>query len=421
MTFEKKIHDFGEVGPQSKHTCEFRFRNAGTGVLKVRKEIDSTCGCTVPVLSKTEYVPGEEGTIQVTYVAGAPGDKATKSFLVYSNDTSQGGAVRLTIQATVTERVAYEPRQLILPFKGPDARCPPVTVRSLDHQSFSVTRILSSGGTLTADCDPSLQATEFTFRPTLDSRQLQKHPTGTLLLTLTHPECEEIHIGYQILPEFELSPPSLMLFNVEPNRPVLRDVWLSNNYGEDFEIASCTSTANLMEVVDKEKTVSEDRRTFRYRLRLSLKPPSLSGTQRVFGDALAIHLTNGSTLQLPCRIVYGGSRVPLVNVRVRQRRYEAEGLSLCGVYSPIALSTAIRSSWGTRPITQQDSSPKRTKAMLQEPQLACQTVWPVAVRFGLAVMPKAAGESGTTTTDTGTAFGSSMTQLGTGRPWKSRI
>lgn len=319
MTFEKKIHDFGEVGPQSKHTCEFRFKNTGTGVLKVKKEIDSTCGCTVPVLSKTQYAPGDEGVIHVTYVASTPGGPATKSFLVYSNDKSQGGAVRLTIRATIVERVAYEPRQLILRLKGPDTGCPPITVRSLDHKSFAVTRILSSGGTLTADCDPSLQATEFTFRPALDLQQLQKYPTGTLLLTLTHPECEEVRLGYQILPEFEFRPPSIMLLNVEPNRPVVREVWLANNYGEDFEIASCTSTARLVEVIEKEKVISENPKSFRYRLRLSLTPPPLSGAQRAFGDTLTIRLTDGNTLPLPCRIFSSGSRVPLTNVRVRPR------------------------------------------------------------------------------------------------------
>ncbi len=324
MTFEKKIHDFGEIDPQSKHTCEFRFRNTGTGVLKVRKEIDSTCGCTVPVLSKGEYAPGEEGTIQVTYVASTLSGATTKSFLVYSNDKSQGGAVRLTIQATVVERVAYEPRQLILRIKGADTACPPITVRSLDHQSFSVTRILSSGGTLTADCDPSLQATEFTFRPIVDPKQLQKYSNGTLLLTLTHPECREICIGYQILPQFEFRPPSIVLYNMEPNCPVLREVWLANNYGEDFEIASCTATANLVEVVEKEKVVSQDHKSISYHLRLSLKPPPPSNAPKIIGDTLTLRLTDGSILQLPCRVFYSGSRVPLANVTARPRQREQE-------------------------------------------------------------------------------------------------
>jgi hypothetical protein len=71
--------------------------------------------------------------------------------------------------------------------------------------------------------------------------------------------------------------------------------------------------------VEKEKVLAEDKKSFRYRLRLSIKPPALSGTQRAFGDTLAIHLANGNTLQLPCHVFYSGPRAPLTNVRVRQR------------------------------------------------------------------------------------------------------
>jgi hypothetical protein len=317
LTFEKNVHDFGEIGPQTRNTCEFRFKNTGTGPLKVQEKIDSTCGCTAPVLSKTEYAPGEEGVIQVTYVAGASRGPAAKNLIVHSNDQRNGGVVSLTIKATVVDRVAFEPRQLDLKLKGPDAGCPPITVRSLDNKSFAVTRILSNGGSVTADFDPLLQATEFTFRPTLDPGQLQKYPTGSLLLTLTHPECQEVRIGYQVLPEFQFSPPSLMLFNAEPNRPLLREVCLSNNYGEDFEIASCASTANLVTVVAREKVVSADKKNSYYRLQLSVQAPALSGPRRAFTDLLAIRLANGATVQLPCHILYSGSRVPLTNVGVR--------------------------------------------------------------------------------------------------------
>jgi hypothetical protein len=321
MTFEKTLHDFGEVGPQRKSSCEFRFKNTGTGTLRIRQKIDSTCGCTVPVLSKTEYAPGEEGVIQVTYFAGAMGGTATKIITVHSNDRSHGAKVNLTIKATVVERVAYEPQQLLLRLKGPDAGSPAITVRSLDHRSFAVTRILSSGGAITADFDPSLQATEFTLRPTIDTGQLEKYPTGTLLLTLTHPECEGVRIAYRAVPEFEFSPPAITLFNADPNRPVQREVWLSNNYGQAFEIASCASTANLVQVTEKERVVAPDAQSFRYRLQLSIQPLPLprSGTQRVFEDTLSVRLTNGSLLQLPCRIFYGGPGVPLRNVRVLPR------------------------------------------------------------------------------------------------------
>ncbi len=319
MAFAESIHDFGEISPSSKSICEFRFKNAGTGVLKVREQIESTCGCTVPVLSKTEYAPGEEGVIQVTYLAGAAIGSTTKQITVYSNDESNGGKVSLTVKATVVERLAYEPKRLDLRLKGPDAGCPPITLHSLDRRSFSITGIVSSGGGITADFDPSLQATEFTLRPTLDAQTLQTHPTGNLVVALAHPEYTEVRIPYQTLPEFQFTPPSLVLFNAEPNRALSRNIWLSSNYGEAFEIASCASEANMMTVVEQRKAVSENKKNVRYRLQLSITPPALPGAPRAFDDILAIRLTDGRVLRFPCRIFCAGPRAPLPNATARQR------------------------------------------------------------------------------------------------------
>jgi len=66
ISLEKTVHNFGELGVREKGECEFKFKNTGQALLKIGK-IRSTCGCTVPSLSKTEYKPGEEGVIKVKY------------------------------------------------------------------------------------------------------------------------------------------------------------------------------------------------------------------------------------------------------------------------------------------------------------------------------------------------------------------
>ena len=83
-----------------------------------------------------------------------------------------------------------------------------------------------------------------------------------------------------------------------------------NNYGEDFEIESCTSRTNRAEVIGKEKIVSADRTSFRYRLRLSIEPPAGPAPQASSQDTLTVALTNGTTLQLPCRVFYSDERRP---------------------------------------------------------------------------------------------------------------
>lgn len=319
VTFEKNLHDFGEIGLLTKNVYEFRFKNTGTGVLKVEKKIDSTCGCTVAALSQTEYAPGQEGVIRVTYSAGDIAGPTIKHLVVYTNDPHSGGTVPLTIQAAVVERVACEPKLLALKLRGPGTGCPPITVRSLDHRSFAVTRIFSTGKTIGADFDPSLQATEFTFRPTVDTERLQKYPTGSLVLALTHPECPEVRIPYEAVPEFRFTPSSIILFDAEPNRPILREVWLANSYGEVFEIASCVSTSNMVRVLEQEKLLSNDGKNVRYHLRLSIQPPALPDERRFFEGTLVVRLTDGKTLELPCRVIYRSPSIPLPNSRIRKR------------------------------------------------------------------------------------------------------
>ncbi len=305
ITFETNVHDFGEIGLFTKHICEFRFKNTGTGVLTVEKKIESVCGCTVPVLSKTQYAPGEEDAIQVTYTAGDSLGSTTKVLKVYSNDRTNGGTMSLRIQATLVERVVCEPKQLELRLKGPDANCPPLTLRSLDHRTFAIAAALSNGSAIAAGVDPSRQAAEFTLRPMLDPEQLQKHPTGHLVLTLTHPECPEVRVPYQIVHEFQFTPASVVLFNAEPNHPVmLEGVVLSNSYAEEFDVTACVSKTHRVRVMGKEKFVSDDQRSTGYRLRLGILPPAVSNSKGFFEDVLSVRLTNGKELQLPCRLFY---------------------------------------------------------------------------------------------------------------------
>ena len=46
ISFEKTVCDLGEVGQDTKNTCEFKFTNTGQGLLKIGN-IKRTCGCTL--------------------------------------------------------------------------------------------------------------------------------------------------------------------------------------------------------------------------------------------------------------------------------------------------------------------------------------------------------------------------------------
>ena len=202
----------------------------------------------------------------------------------------------------------FEPKKLELSVKGKTATCPPITLRSLDGNVFSVTRMLCTGNCMTADFDPSVQATEFTIQPRLVVEKLQRVPKGYLTLTLAHPKCKQVTIRYETRSAFQFVPTLPMFFNAEPNVPIQKVVHLSNDNGEDFEIASFSSERNLVDVLEKTKVPSGARQGVGYRLRVSITPPIRTGKEKIFTDTLSIRLTNGQTLKLDCRGIYATSQ-----------------------------------------------------------------------------------------------------------------
>ncbi|MHC4498922.1 MAG: M56 family metallopeptidase, partial [Planctomycetota bacterium] len=234
IVVEKAFHHFGEVGPQTSNVCEFKFTNIGDRLLKIKK-IQSPCGCTVPKLNKKEYAPGESGTVKVTYKASKRAGSPRQHVYIHSNDKTNP-KVKLTIRANIVLKVDHEPKKLSLSLKEKNAGCPEITLASLDNQPFSIRRFNSTADCVTADYESSAKKTRFVLRPKVDIEKLRKSLNGRIKISVTHPECNMVTIPFSALPEFEISPPSLTIFNTEPNKPVIKDVWIFGNYGDDFEI-----------------------------------------------------------------------------------------------------------------------------------------------------------------------------------------
>ncbi|MHC4351495.1 MAG: DUF1573 domain-containing protein [Planctomycetota bacterium] len=307
ITFDKTVHDYGRVSPRSKNVCEFRFKNTGDVTLTVEPKANSTCGCMATTLARTEYAPGEEGVIMVTYSAGARATTEKRYMTVHSNDMANP-QVRLTLKARIVEFVTFEPKKLDLSVKDKTATCPAIKLRSLDGNAFSVTGMLCTGNCIAADFDSSVRATKFTILPKLDVEKLQRVPEGYLALTLTHPKCRRVTIRYKTRSAFQFVPTLPMFFNAEPNVPIQKVVHLSNDNGEDFEIASFSSERNLVDVLEKTKLPSGARQGVGYRLRVSITPPIRTGKEKVFTDTLSVHLADGQTLKLDCRGIYATSQ-----------------------------------------------------------------------------------------------------------------
>ncbi|MHC4362288.1 MAG: DUF1573 domain-containing protein, partial [Planctomycetota bacterium] len=293
ISFEKTTHDFGEVPPRSKNACEFKFTNTGDAMLKITR-VQTTCGCTVAKLSKKTYAPGETGTLPVTYSASRGTGRTSKRIHVYSNDKANR-RVTLTIRGTIVLKVSCKPERLKIMLD--DANVPEITLTSTDNKPFSIKSFSSAENCITASFDPIIRAKKFVLNPKLDPNKVPKNLRGQVKIDLTHPQCNMATVPFTVVPKFKVKPPSIVISDAEPQKPVRKEVWISSNYGRDFEIESASSEKNMVRLLNWQKVDN------RYKLELEIWPPARD-QERVFGDVLYVNIKGGDKIKIHCRGLY---------------------------------------------------------------------------------------------------------------------
>lgn len=299
IAFEKDVHDFGNVGPETSRLCEFRFTNVGNSTLKIG-QVTKTCGCTPFLLTKNQYAPGESGTLKVKYYSDTQRGQTTKHLYVHSNDMATP-KVELAIKARVITKVDYEPKTLSLLLKRENAGCPKITLTSTDNQPFSIKNFRSTANCVTADYNPSVKAASFVLQPKVNMARLEKALNGRIEIDLTHPECKTITVGLNTLPQFQISPRSIIARRLEPSKPIVKQLRILNNYNEDFELESASSKKGIVRVLSKELVRNG------YELQLQITPPAAGNRTRVFSDVLSVKIKGGKKLEIPCSGFYTGA------------------------------------------------------------------------------------------------------------------
>ncbi len=299
IVIDKVIHDFGKVGPGTKSVGEFKITNTGDGVLEITK-VGQCCG-VVTKLSKNKYAPGESGVLTAEYRATRLPTVIRRQLVVHSNDKTRP-EYTLTLRAEIIAKVACEPKRLKLFLNEENAGCPDITLGSLDEQPFSITTFKSTGDCITVDIDPAVKATKFVLATKVDMEKLEKNPKGRIHISLTHPHCDMLTILYDVLPKFTVTPPLIIAFNAEPQKPILRKVCVLNNYSGDFEIESVSSKDDTIKVRNQEKIRNG------YQFEVEITPPAAEGAAQ-FTDVLFINIKGDEKLEIACRGFYS-TRLP---------------------------------------------------------------------------------------------------------------
>ncbi len=110
IKFEEPQFNFGTIRQGDKVDHEFKFKNAGTDILKITN-VSTSCGCTAAGPSSQEIPPGGEGTIKVTFNSGNFLGQITKNVFVNSNDPDQPQA-RLGLVGAIETDVTATPAQV---------------------------------------------------------------------------------------------------------------------------------------------------------------------------------------------------------------------------------------------------------------------------------------------------------------------
>ncbi|MBN1126420.1 MAG: DUF1573 domain-containing protein [Sedimentisphaerales bacterium] len=285
--------DLGKIGPGTKHTVRFRFKNAGKAALVI-KEIKSTCGCMVPELTKKEYQPGESGVVPVTYTSGTYPGATNKSLYVISNDP-QNPSFKLTIKAVIELKVGVDPMDMALTVGQEDAGVVPIRVYSNDGTAFTIKSITATNNALTLEFDPAKEGTEFVLKPKVNMQALENTLFGTVQILTSHPEAKVLSVRWQATPCITLSRPRIILQNAEPGQSVTRDVWVTNHCEDSLEIESSDSEKGLMEVIAQEKQDNN----LKLEVRITL-PPQENQVRRYISDTLTLHFKSGRTVKIVC-------------------------------------------------------------------------------------------------------------------------
>jgi len=297
ITFEKEVHDFGVVSPETSSLCEFKFKNTGTGVLRIG-EVTKDCGCTTFALDRAEYAPGQIGSVRVKYLSDTQLGPVTKQLTVPTNDPANPEVI-LALKATVMAKVDYQPKTLTLALNQENGGCPPITIVSSDNQPFAITHVTSTGNFITADFDPAVQATSLVLQPKVNMAALENTSVGLIEIGLTHPECKKVTVTVNTLPRFRVSPSSIMVRGVEANKPIVKQVRIQSNYNEPFEFETASSLNGTVRIL-KNSVIQNG-----YELELEITPPA--DRTKFFNEAFFVKMKGGPQVEIPWRVFYAGA------------------------------------------------------------------------------------------------------------------
>jgi hypothetical protein len=303
MSFEKLTYDLGEVGINTKRTDTVKFTNTGQAELKL-VHVQGCCGVRV-ASDKTEYAPGEVGTLKVEWTAKPTPGEMMWRVIVYSNDR-ENREVTLLMKATLVRKIAVQPERLRLFLNEKNGGCPDIKLRSLDGRAFAITGLKSTSDCITAEYDPNVEAKQFVLHPKVDEEKMRNNLQGRLTFELTHPEGRIVTMLFDVLPKYTINPQMLIVLRAVPGTPTVRKIKVMNNYDKEApQVTSVAPKGGTMAV----KMLGQRQISKGCEVELEITPAAAAGDDKtVHTETFVLTLKNGEELSIVCSAYYVTAR-----------------------------------------------------------------------------------------------------------------
>jgi hypothetical protein len=127
---------------------------------------------------------------------------------------------------------------------------------------------------------------------------LEKTLNGRIEIGLTHPECKTISVSVSTLPQFKITPKSIIVRGMNSREPIVKKLRILNNYDEDFELDSFTSSKGAVKVLSNAIVRNG------YELELEITPPVSNNRKSIFTETFYVKTKEGRQLEIPCNVFY---------------------------------------------------------------------------------------------------------------------
>jgi hypothetical protein len=103
LYFTETQHDFGVLREGQIVDCTFKYKNTGKGILEV-KNVSTSCGCTVALMSSKKLEPGQDGTLRVELDTKNHVGKMNRNITIQSNDPKEPNKILLIFANIIIEK-----------------------------------------------------------------------------------------------------------------------------------------------------------------------------------------------------------------------------------------------------------------------------------------------------------------------------